>query len=72
METIVRKTRRASAAIIKELMRRSAQNLLETGGETGLALTHLELALDEMLFSGGSLNVKLLGGPVDGGAESLN
>jgi hypothetical protein len=38
----------------------AAQFLLETGEQT-LADRHIESALDEMLFSGGSLNAKLLG-----------
>jgi cell division protease FtsH len=42
-------------------MRRSAQFLIESDGEGDLSLQHIELALDEMLFSGGSLNAKLLG-----------
>lgn len=59
---IVRKTEKASPAFIKELMRRAAQYQLEDGGGDTLALSHVESALDEMLFAGGSLNVKLLGG----------
>jgi ATP-dependent 26S proteasome regulatory subunit len=59
-EVIVRKTKGASGAFIKELMRRSAQFLLETGAEN-LSEGHIESALDEMLFSGGELNSKLLG-----------
>lgn len=61
---IVRKTRGASAAFIKELMRRSAQYLVQENKTHGLLLHHVESALDEMLFSGGSLNVKLLGGAI--------
>jgi AAA+ superfamily predicted ATPase len=64
IETIVRKTDRSSPAFIKELMRRCAQYLLQSAGDGVLALEHVEAALDEMLFSGGSLNVKLLGGAV--------
>jgi ATP-dependent 26S proteasome regulatory subunit len=64
VETIVRKTNRSSPAFIKELMRRAAQYQLQAGGNGTLALEHIESALDEMLFSGGSLNVKLLGGAV--------
>ena len=63
VESIVRKTNRSSAAFIKELMRRSAQYQLQAGGDGALPLDR-ETALDEMLFSGGSLNVKLLGGAV--------
>lgn len=60
VQFIVRKTKNGSAAFIKELMRRSAQFLLESG-ESCLTEKHLEGALDEMLFSGGTLNAKLLG-----------
>ena len=47
-------------------MRRSAQYQLQAGGNGALALERVESALDEMLFSGGSLNVNLLGGAVTG------
>jgi len=60
-DAAVKKTQQASGAFVKELMRRSAQYRLQSGKETPLELTHLESALDEMLFSGGSLNRKLLG-----------
>jgi cell division protease FtsH len=59
---LVKKTRNSSAAFIKELMRRSAQFLVEAQAGRELSLPHIEAALDEMLFAGGSLNVKLLGG----------
>jgi ATP-dependent 26S proteasome regulatory subunit len=59
---IVRKTKNASPAFIKELMRRSAQYHIQGGQDGVLKQEHVEAALDEMLFSGGSLNVKLLGG----------
>jgi hypothetical protein len=65
---IVRKTEKASAAFVKELMRRSAQYQLEADGGGTLSLSHVDAALDEMLFAGGSLNVKLLGGAA-GSAE---
>ena len=58
---LVRKTSGASAALIKELMRRSAQFLLEAGDQN-LRSSHVDAALEEMLFQGGSLNAKLLGG----------
>ena len=57
---IVHKTKNGSAAFIKELMRRAAQFFIESG-ENSLTEKHLESALDEMLFSGGTLNAKLLG-----------
>ncbi len=65
-ELIATRTNRASAAFIKELMRRSAQNLLQNGGSPHLSKQHVEAALDEMLFSGGSLNLKLLGVAAEG------
>ncbi len=66
MAMVVRKTKNASAAFIKELMRRSAQVMLRTGSITTLTLPMVESALDEMLFGGGSLNLKLLGGAAEG------
>ena len=62
IRVLERKTKGASAAFIKELMRRSAQYLVQENESKTLQLKHVESALDEMLFSGGSLNVKLLGG----------
>ncbi len=62
VEQMVRKTKGASAAFIKELMRRTAQTMLRSGGEDEVALEHVESSLDEMLFAGGGLNLKLLGG----------
>jgi ATP-dependent 26S proteasome regulatory subunit len=59
---LVKKTRNSSPAFIKELMRRSAQYLVQANGGLKLKLPHIEAALDEMLFAGGSLNVKILGG----------
>jgi hypothetical protein len=58
---IVKRTDRVSAAFIKELMRRAVQFHLEGNGTGRIELKDVENALDEMLFSGGSLNLKLLG-----------
>jgi hypothetical protein len=63
---VVSRTEKVSAAFIKELMRRSVQFQLERDGEGEIERQDVENALDEMLFAGGSLNVKLLGGNVDG------
>ncbi len=60
----VRRTEGVSASFIKELMRRSAQFHLERDGRGSLAPVEVEAAFDELLFSGGSLNRKLLGGRV--------
>lgn len=62
VRTIVARTERVSAAFIKELMRRSVQFHLERNGSGELIAADIDDALDEMLFSGGSLNRKLLGG----------
>jgi len=62
LDSIVRKTRGASAAFIKELMRRAAQFQLEFSLNGSLDQTALDAALEEIVFSGGSLNLKLLGG----------
>jgi AcrR family transcriptional regulator len=62
VELIVRRTAGGSAALIKELMRRAAQFLLEDG-RAHLQPRHIDAALEEMLLSGGSLNASLLGAP---------
>lgn len=62
VELVVRKTKNASGAFIKELMRRSAQFHIQLKSSDSLELKDVEAALDEILFAGGSLNVKLLGG----------
>lgn len=61
IELIVRRTEGGSAAFIKELMRRAAQFRLQDSKDGGLHAEHFNAALEEMLFSGGSLNAKLLG-----------
>jgi hypothetical protein len=61
VEEIVRKTDKASAAFIKELMRRVAQFHIQNGSDGGLKLADINAALEEMIFIGGSLNAKLLG-----------
>jgi ATP-dependent 26S proteasome regulatory subunit len=65
----VKRTEGVSAAFIKELMRRTAQAAIAQASERGAAKkvtepseADLSAALDEMLFSGGKLNVTLLGG----------
>jgi dienelactone hydrolase len=61
VEVIVRKTDKASAAFIKELMRRVAQFHIQNGSDGVLKLDDINAALEEMTFTGGSLNAKLLG-----------
>jgi hypothetical protein len=58
---IVQRTNKVSAAFIKELMRRSVQFHLENSNTGRLESQDYQNALNEMLFSGGSLNLKLLG-----------
>ena len=67
MEGIVSRTKGVSAAFIKELMRRCAQFQLELTQETVLTQNAVDAALEEMLFTGGTLNRRLLGG--EGAAE---
>jgi ATP-dependent 26S proteasome regulatory subunit len=67
MELIVRRTKGVSAAFIKELMRRCAQFQIEFSAGRNLLQNSVDSALEEMLFSGGTLNRRLLGGE---GAES--
>jgi hypothetical protein len=52
----------ASPAFIKELLRRMAQHHLEAGNSDEVSRATADSALHEMLFSGGILNKRLLGG----------
>jgi ATP-dependent 26S proteasome regulatory subunit len=65
VRAVVARTEKVSAAFIKELMRRSVQFHLERTNSRRIDLADIESALEEMLFRGGSLNVKLLGAEVD-------
>lgn len=62
LELIVRRTKGVSGAFIKELMRRCAQFQMEGSGGSVLAQAAVDEALEEMLFAGGTLNRRLLGG----------
>lgn len=63
MDLLVRRTEMASPAFIKELMRRAAQFQIEVGKDSVLVESAVDAAIEEMLFAGGALNLKLLGGP---------
>ena len=65
VRTTVKRTEGVTASFIKELMRRTAQFHLERDGAGGLDLNDVEAALEELLFSGGTLNRRLLGGRSD-------
>jgi ATPase family associated with various cellular activities (AAA)/ClpX C4-type zinc finger len=70
MDNLAGRTDGASPAFIKELLRRVAQHHLEQEGTREVSQTTADAALDEMLFSGGVLNKRLLGGEaVEGSAE---
>ena len=56
------RTNGVSAAFIKELMRRVAQASIARDNGTTVESADISEALDDMLFTGGRLNVKLLGG----------
>lgn len=58
---IVTKTPGASAAFIKELMRRSAQFVLQQANGHTLTLAAIDAAIQEMVLLGGAFNLKLLG-----------
>ena len=62
IDEAVQRTDGASAAFIKELMRRVAQaGIVRTGGAS-IVSSDLRGVLDDMLFTGSKLNVRLLGG----------
>jgi len=56
------RTQGVSAAFIKEMMRRVAQASIARDGGKTVESGDISEALDDMLFTGGKLNVKLLGG----------
>ena len=58
---ITKRTESVSASFIKELMRRIVQFHIEADGTGMVTHTDIDNALDEMLFKGGMLNLKLLG-----------
>ncbi|MGE0056151.1 MAG: ATP-dependent Clp protease adaptor ClpS [Hyphomicrobium sp.] len=58
----VKRTKGVSAAFIKELMRRTAQSSVMHDGSEAVSLEDLAEALNDMLFVGGRLNLRLLGG----------
>jgi hypothetical protein len=62
VDEAVRRTKGVSAAFIKELMRRIAQSAIARDDGQSVIAADIEEALDDMLFSGGRLNIKLLGG----------
>ena len=62
MEQIVSRTKGVSAAFIKELMRRCAQFQIEFSCGNTLTQPAVDAAIEEMLFAGGALNRRLLGG----------
>lgn len=64
LETVAHKTGEVSPAFIKELMRRVAQLYAESGSTGSVASDLIDRALQEMVFRGGRLNVRLLGGDV--------
>ena len=62
MAEAAQRTEGVSAAFIKELMRRTAQASIARDGGATVGSADISEALDDMLFAGGKLNVKLLGG----------
>ena len=62
MGEAAQRTNGVSAAFIKELMRRIAQASIARDGGASVVSGDIAEALDDMLFAGGRLNVKLLGG----------
>ena len=62
VEDLSVRTAGASPAFIKELLRRIAQHHLEAGTVGDVLHSTAESALHEMLFAGGALNARLLGG----------
>ena len=62
VDELARRTDGSSPAFIKELMRRIAQHYIEIDACGPVTQAIAEAALHEMLFAGGALNMRLLGG----------
>jgi ATP-dependent 26S proteasome regulatory subunit len=62
LDDLATRTHGATPAFIKEFMRRIAQNYLEAGSSGRVTQAMTQEALHDMLFAGGALNKKLLGG----------
>ncbi|MGY4158177.1 ATP-dependent Clp protease adapter protein ClpS [Bradyrhizobium sp. USDA 4461] len=62
VDEAVRRSEGAAAAFIKELMRRIAQSSIARDGGESVISHDIDQALDDMLLTGGRLNIKLLGG----------
>ncbi|MDH5275217.1 MAG: AAA family ATPase [Gammaproteobacteria bacterium] len=62
LDDLATRTHGATPAFIKEFMRRIAQNYLEAGSPAHVTQAMAQEALHDMLFTGGALNKKLLGG----------
>src|SRR5262249_1597345 len=62
LERIVSRTKGVSAAFIKELMGRCAQFQIEFSNGGVVSERAVDAAIEEMLFTGGALNRRLLGG----------
>ena len=62
VQQTAKKTEKVSASFLKELLRRAMQFHLEHEDSDQIAMGDIDNALEELLFTGGSLNRKLLGG----------
>jgi ATP-dependent 26S proteasome regulatory subunit len=62
MDDLAHRTDGASPAFIKEFLRRIAQHHLDAETKGDVTRATAEAALHEMLFSGGTLKARLLGG----------
>ncbi len=61
VKAIVARTENTSAAFVKELMRRATQYAIVRGDDESINISDVEAAVDEMLFSGGVFNRRILG-----------
>ena len=68
IDNLAARSEGASPAFIKELLRRIAQRHLEGVADSVVTQATADAALDEMLFSGGVLNKRLLGGEAVSGS----
>jgi ATP-dependent 26S proteasome regulatory subunit len=64
IEPYVERTAGASAAFVRELLRKAALFAADDGGELAVAAKHFDEALHEMVVEGGELTKSLLGAAV--------
>ena len=70
VDRIVARSDGVSAAFIKELMRRTAQVALAANRDGPISAAEIDAAMEDLLFAGGRLNRRILGGAATEASEA--